>query len=235
MSRLVTLLACLLLAPLSLAASLRQEPVRLDSGQGELYGSLLLPISAKPLPVALIIAGSGPTDRNGNGPEARPDTLRKLAQGLARQGIASLRYDKRGVAASLAATPDERDLSVPRYVDDAQAWARRLADDPRFSQVILIGHSEGALIASLAARDAPVSGLVSLAGSGRPLDLLLREQLQGKLPPELLASSYWLLDELLAGRTHAQVPAPLMTLFRPSVLHATLSLHSFTHRQPLNL
>ena len=100
----------------------------------------------------LIIAGSGPTDRDGNNPaDGHNDSLKKLAQNLARHGIASLRYDKRGVAASRTATPDERDLSVERYVADAEGWAGLLRDDPRFDRLILIGHSEGALIASLAA------------------------------------------------------------------------------------
>lgn len=95
--------------------SVLQRPVSLDTGQGTLYGSLLLPRSQTPPPVVLIIAGSGPTDRDGNNPATgRIDILRRLALQLAAQGIASVRYDKRGVAASLAATPDERDLSVER-------------------------------------------------------------------------------------------------------------------------
>lgn len=138
------LLSLTLIAGLAQAATTRQQPVSLTTDQGTLHGSLLLPQSDKPLPVALLIAGSGPTDRNGNNPEGgHNDALKKLAQVLARNGIASLRYDKRGVAASRSATPDERDLSVERYVADASGWLRQLKDDPRFDRVILIGHSEG--------------------------------------------------------------------------------------------
>ena len=124
----------------------------LDTGTGELFGSLLLPKSDNPVPVVLIISGSGPTDRDGNNPDGgRNDSLKRLAWVLAKHNIASVRYDKRGVAASLAATPDERNLTVEAYVADAEAWGRKLKTDPRFGQLILLGHSEGALIASLAA------------------------------------------------------------------------------------
>ncbi|MDN5510177.1 MAG: alpha/beta hydrolase, partial [Pseudomonas sp.] len=96
-----------------------QPPISLDTGSGQLFGSLLLPQSDKPVPVVLIIAGSGPTDRDGNNPASgRIDNLKRLALLLANEHIASVRYDKRGVAASQPATPDERDLSVERYVAD---------------------------------------------------------------------------------------------------------------------
>jgi len=95
------LLSLTLITGLAQASTTRQLPISLDTDQGTLYGSLLLPQSDKPVPVALLIAGSGPTDRDGNNPEGgHNDALKKLAQVLARNGIASLRYDKRGVAAS---------------------------------------------------------------------------------------------------------------------------------------
>ncbi len=87
----------------------------------------MMPRSDKPVPVVLIIAGSGPTDRDGNNPEGgRNDSMKRLAVILATHNIASVRYDKRGVAASKAVTPDERNLSVERYVADVQLWARAL-------------------------------------------------------------------------------------------------------------
>ena len=106
-------------------ATVLQRPISLDTGTGELFGSLLLPKSDDPVPVVLIISGSGPTDRDGNNTDGgRNDSLKRLAWVLAKHNIASVRYDKRGVAASLAATPDERNLSVEAYVADAEAWGR---------------------------------------------------------------------------------------------------------------
>ncbi|WP_312928846.1 alpha/beta hydrolase [Stutzerimonas nitrititolerans] len=222
--RLLLILLLAMTSPFAQSMTLLNQTPALEVPDGRLHGSLLLPKSDRPLPVALLIAGSGPTDRNGNNPMGHNDSLKRLAQGLAKQGIASLRYDKRGVGKSLALAPDERDLSVETYVADAAAWIEKLQGDPHFSSVILIGHSEGALIASLAAARQPVAALITLAGSGRPIDDVLREQLQGRLPPALLASSHYLIDELRAGRTHQPVPEALEVLFRPSVQPYLISL-----------
>jgi len=206
-------------------ATVLQRPITLDTGTGELFGSLLLPKSATPVPVVLIISGSGPTDRDGNNPEGgRNDSLKRLAWVLAKHNIASVRYDKRGVAASLAATPDERNLSVEAYVADTEAWGRKLKADPRFSQLILLGHSEGALIASLAAPSIDAAAVISMSGSARPIDQVLRQQLSNRLPPPLMQRSNELLDSLKAGKTDDNVPPPLQVIFRPSVQPYLISL-----------
>lgn len=206
-------------------ATVLQRPISLDTGNGELFGSLLLPKSDTPVPVVLIISGSGPTDRDGNNPEGgRNDSLKRLAWVLAKHNIASVRYDKRGVAASLAATPDERNLSVEAYVADAVAWSHKLAADPRLGPLILLGHSEGALIASLAAPQANAAAVISLSGSARPIDQVLRQQLSNRLPPPLMLRSNELLDSLKAGRLDDNVPAQLQVIFRPSVQPYLISL-----------
>lgn len=216
-----------LLASLAQAApqSVLQRPIELDTGSGVLRGTLLRPKTDLPVPVALIIAGSGPTDRDGNNPlGGRNDSLKKLAQLLARNGIASVRYDKRGIAGSRDAGTDERQLSIELYTRDAVAWGQLLKQDARFSQLVLIGHSEGALIASLAAEAAGADALISIAGSARPIDQLLRDQLQSRLPPPLLSQSEALLTSLRAGQQVAEVPQPLEVLFRPSVQPYLISL-----------
>ncbi|WP_338801242.1 alpha/beta fold hydrolase [Pseudomonas sp. RSB 5.4] len=206
-------------------ATVLQRPISLETGSGELFGSLLLPKSDNPVPVVLILAGSGPTDRDGNNPDGgRNDSLKRLAWVLAKHNIASVRYDKRGVAASLAATPDERNLSVEAYVNDAVAWSQKLKSDPRFGPLILLGHSEGALIATLAAPRADAAALISLSGSARPVDQVIREQLARSLPPPLMLRSNEILDSLKAGRTDDNVPAPLQAIFRPSVQPYLISL-----------
>jgi len=206
-------------------ATVLQRPITLDTGTGELFGSLLLPKSDNPVPVVLIISGSGPTDRDGNNPDGgRNDSLKRLAWVLAKHNIASVRYDKRGVAASLAAAPDERNLSVEGYVADTEAWGRKLKTDPRFSQLILLGHSEGALIASLAAPSVDAAAVISMSGSARPIDQVLREQLGNRLPPPLVLRSNQLLDSLKAGKTDDNVPPQLQVIFRPSVQPYLISL-----------
>lgn len=205
--------------------SVLQRPISVQTGNGTLYGTLLLPRANTPVPVVLLIAGSGPTDRNGNNPEGgRNDSLKQLAITLARHNIASVRYDKRGVAASKAATPDERDLSVEGYVADVVAWSRLLKADSRLGPLILLGHSEGALMASLAAGQAGAGAVIVVGGTGRPVDQVLREQLNDRLPSELAQRSQQLLDSLKAGRIDLQVPAELMVVFRPSVQPYLISL-----------
>lgn len=216
-----------LIAGLAHAAtpSVLQRPIVLQTATGELSGTLLLPKSATPVPVVLIIAGSGPTDRDGNNPEGgRNDSMKRLARILAKHNIASVRYDKRGVAASKAATPDERNLSIEAYVADAEAWGQKLKADPRMGQLILLGHSEGALVASLAAEKAGAAAVISVAGTGRPVDEVLREQLQYRLPPPLLERSNQLIDAIKAGKTDNNVPAELEIVFRPSVQPYLISL-----------
>ncbi|WP_095155547.1 alpha/beta hydrolase [Pseudomonas sp. Irchel 3E13] len=226
MSRLAVLLL-LIVSGLAQAAApaVFQRPVSLDTGQGILHGSLLLPRGEAPPPVVLIIAGSGPTDRDGNNPAVgRIDILKRLALQLAAQGIASVRYDKRGVAESLAATPDERQLSVERYVADAVAWSHKIKADPRFGPLILLGHSEGALIASLAAEPGGASAVIALAGSGRPVDQVLREQLAERLPPAQLKQAQQVIDQLKAGQPSSDVPPALANTLRPSVQPYLISL-----------
>ncbi|MEN0107316.1 MAG: alpha/beta fold hydrolase [Pseudomonas sp.] len=222
----VVLLFCLLPTLASAQAfSVLQRPISLLTANGELFGTLLRPKTDQPVPVVLLIAGSGPTDRNGNNPEGgNNDSLKLLAQTLARHGIASVRYDKRGIAASRPATPDERDLSVEQYVQDAVGWGRQLKADPRFSTLTLVGHSEGALIATLAAPAAGADGVVSMGGSGRPVDQVLKEQLREHLPAPLLPQSLWLIEQLKSGKTVAAVPPDLQVLFRPSVQPYLISL-----------
>jgi alpha/beta superfamily hydrolase len=88
-------------------AAVRETPILLQTASGSIEGTLTLPEKNTPIPVALIIAGSGPTDRNGNNPTMHNGSLRMLADSLAKYGIASVRYDKRGVGASAAALKAE--------------------------------------------------------------------------------------------------------------------------------
>ncbi|MCQ9787710.1 hypothetical protein LM237_22895 [Pseudomonas aeruginosa] len=166
MPRALLALFCLL-ASLAHAApnSILHRPYDLDTGHGVLRGSLLLPRSAVPPPVVLLVAGSGPTDRDGNNPFGGNNRyLLRLAEALAERGIASVRYDKRGVARSLAAAPREEDLSVG--VADAEALQRAKPD----SQLVLIDGMNHIL------RIAPSTGLQQLSAYNDP-NLPLARQL----------------------------------------------------------
>ncbi|HRH19362.1 MAG TPA: alpha/beta fold hydrolase [Brevundimonas sp.] len=191
--------------------------VTLASEPTALAGTL---IDAGPgAPAALIIAGSGPTDRDGNSPIGIvASTYRLLAEGLAAEGISTLRYDKRGVAASAPAALAESDLRFDTMVRDAGAWAGRLREETGQACVWLIGHSEGALIAQAVAAEnqTGICGLVLLSGAGRPAAVVLREQLRATTPEPYLSQAITVIDELDAGRT-VDCPPILAALCRASV------------------
>jgi fermentation-respiration switch protein FrsA (DUF1100 family) len=196
------------------------EPVVLDTPTGKLYGTLELPAQGRaPYPVVLIISGSGPTDREGNSqviPGAN-NSLKYLAEGLAAQGIASLRYDKRGVASSVMAAKSEADLRFDTYIEDAMSWGGRLRGDKRFSTLVIAGHSEGSLIGMVAAERLGAEGYVSIAGAGRRADVVVLEQIKPQLSPELYAKTEAVFKSLSEGKTTDDVPEGLAALFRPSV------------------
>lgn len=202
------------------AQSTTDTPIDLATPTGVIHGSLRMPESRGKVPVVLIIAGSGPTDRNGNGgPQLQGNTYRMLADALAARGIATVRYDKRGIAASRAAGPSEIDMRFETGVADAAGWIEKLRNDARFTSVIVAGHSEGSLVGMLAARQARADGFVSIAGISSRLSDVLREQMRPQLAalPALAETNESILKSLEAGKTVADVPQILAALYRPSV------------------
>jgi hypothetical protein len=186
---------------------------------GTLYGTELIPEGGAKVPVVLLHSGSGPTDRDGNSEAASllNNSLRMLAESLAQQGIATVRYDKRGVASSSGLVKDESDLRLDSYIDDAVVWMRQLRADQRFSRVVMAGHSEGALIALVACQRAKADACVSISGAGHPLAEILREQIKPKLPAALAGANERILVALEQGKQVDDVPPELMMLYRPSV------------------
>lgn len=195
-----------------------ETAVALPAQPAPILGTMLTP-EGETRAAAVIIAGSGPTDRDGNSLQlgVNAGTYRLLAEGLAAQGITTVRYDKRGVGASVAASLPESELRFTMLVDDARAWATETARLTGKPCIWLIGHSEGSLIALAAAQgNETVCGVVSLSGAGRSAPALLREQLQAGLPEPLLGQALHAIDELAAGRMTDSVPG-LESLFRTSV------------------
>ena len=217
---LVIVTGLVLLATSSIGAAAPSEQAILQPIHGgTLYGTLTLPKGKGPFPVALIVAGSGPTDRDGNSPMLRSDTYKLLAASLAQSGIASVRYDKRGIGQSSMPGLSEADLRFGMFVDDAVAWAERLRGDARFSRVSVVGHSEGVLIATLAAqRSTSVAFVVSLEGAGYEAGDVLASQLRANpANAPILNESLAAIAALKSGNNVASVSPILWPLFRPSV------------------
>ncbi|MFJ7666219.1 alpha/beta hydrolase [Lysinibacillus sp. NPDC097195] len=174
--------------------------------------------SKEPSPVVLLIAGSGPTDKNGNSTvTGKNNSLKMLAEGLAQEGIASVRYDKRGIGDNMSLLTKEEDITIDQYVDDAVQVVNALTANKAFSSVHIIGHSEGSLVGMLAAQQVDVASFVSIAGVGRTADTLLLEQLSGQLTPAQTAEATKILAALKKGEQVQNVSPELQALFRPSV------------------
>jgi len=195
-------------------AGVTERPYTFQSGALELAGTLTVPDGVERPPIAIIIAGSGPTDRNGNsGARLRTNTYAQLAWGLAQHGIASLRYDKRVLPATKGSIvlPD---MTFDDFVSDAAAAANAVRGD--YSKVFLIGHSEGGSIAIDAAADGlPVDGLVLISTPGRDMKTLLHEQLSRQLDPATLTQFDSALARYLRGEDPGELPAGLRPLVLP--------------------
>ena len=191
-----------------------EKKMILQTKTGEILGTLTTPEKFTKIPVALIIAGSGPTDRDGNNPVMKNNSLKMLSTELVKQGIATLRYDKRGIAESQASGKSEKDLRFEDYVNDAKEWIKLLKQDKRFSKIIIIGHSEGSLIGMIAGITA--DKYISIAGPGQSADKILKEQLQAQ-PKIVTDIALPIIDSLAKGLKVVNVDPMLVSLFRASV------------------
>ena len=211
-------LAVIWIAAVALAAAGAPHARELEAPGplGPLRGAYL--DAGKGAAAVLIIPGSGPTNRDGNGPLVRTDAYKMLAEALRAEGISSLRIDKRGMFRSAAAIKDPNAVTIAAYASDVRAWGavlRRVSGQPC---VWIAGHSEGGLVALKAVeKPAGVCGVILLTAPGRPLGALLREQLAANpLNLLILPHAYWALAQLEAGRMvdPAALPAAIRPLFR---------------------
>jgi alpha-beta hydrolase superfamily lysophospholipase len=211
-------LAALATAALAMAAQAAETEVEINGGAAPLKGSLLMPDGDGTVTAVLVLPGSGPTDRNGNSSGGlNTDAYKLVAVELAKQGIASLRIDKRGIAASTNAAAKEENLRFETYIDDAVSWIAFLKQQKRVGRIVVLGHSEGALIGSIAAQRPGVDAFVSLSGAGFRAGEILRRQLGPQLTSDLKTRAFTAIAELEAGRLVPNAPPELAALFRPSV------------------
>ncbi|AXH96271.1 alpha/beta hydrolase [Ornithinimicrobium avium] len=173
-------------------ASRRTADVTFTSAGLGLRGTVVLPGEARDgttWPAALILPGSGPIDRDGDHRRMPLGISRALAESLADHGIASLRYDKRGTGSSQG---EWLRTGLLDNVDDARAALQLLAEQPGVDpqRIVVVGHSEGAILATYLGADPRVAGLVLLSGTATPGKELLAwqtRQLADSLPRPLRA------------------------------------------------
>lgn len=196
-------------------------PIEAAGPKGLLAGTLLSPPGTLG-PVALIIPGSGPTDRDGNNPfGVRAASYRLLAEGLFHQGITTVRIDKRGMFGSASAVSDPNAVTIADYVVDTEAWVNAIRATTGAPCVWLIGHSEGGLVALAAAQEVKnLCGLVLVAAAGRPLGDVVKSQLRANpANAPLIGAADAAIDRLASGQKVdvSALPPPLLPLFNPVV------------------
>jgi uncharacterized protein len=211
------------------SASAEEAKIRV----GAIDAVLAVPADVEQPPVALLIAGSGSTDHDGNGPQIKPATLKKLAEQLAARKIATLRYDKRGAGGWKPEFGRPEDFRFKDYVDDAAALVGYLRSTGKFSRVILVGHSEGGLVAILAARRVPVDRLVLLTTAARRQGNLLKAQLEKTLSPDMLKPIAKAIDDIMSGQI-VDPPPPGLAI-PPSMQPGIASAFSEDPIDPLKL
>ncbi|RDY69945.1 alpha/beta fold hydrolase [Halobacillus trueperi] len=206
----------------------------IETSTGKLYGELLVPEKEESYPVALIIPGSGPTDRNGNSQGAgNNDSLKLLAESLADKGVASLRYDKRGAGKNINAVTGNSEMRFEVFIDDAKQWLETLEDDKRFTNIAVIGHSQGSLVGMMASGAETTEAFISLAGAGQTIDHVLEKQLGDSLPEDLFKESQTILGKMREGETVPDVSQALQGVFSPDVQPFLLSWMAYDPAEQL--
>ena len=188
-----------------------------NTATGRICGTLTMPDGVSKPPVVLLIAGSGPTDRAGNNNIGlNTNSYKMIADSLQKAGIACVRYDKRGVGESMGVLKNEADLRFEDMISDAQGLVKMLKQDPRFSKVIVMGHSEGSLIGMIVAAREKTAGYISVSGIAERIDVIVEKQFTAN-SPVLGEESKIIMDSLVKGYIVKNVDSDLMVLFHPSV------------------
>ena len=173
-------------------------------------GTLLTPNDNDKPDLAIIIAGSGPTNRNGNQNFVKNNSLKKLALGLTENGIATFRYDKRIVKQILKNNVD-KDMMFDDFVTDASAVLDYFIKKNHYSNIYVIGHSQGSLVGMLSAQD-KADGFISLAGAGNNIGDVLIEQITNTAPI-FAEDTKRVVNSLKEGKTTTDFPVALSSVF----------------------
>jgi pimeloyl-ACP methyl ester carboxylesterase len=237
----IAFLSFLVLLTLKAAAQtpadvISETPINYKNLSGSISGTLAMPknVSGK-IPVVIIIGDYGTTDRNGNDPQTdvNDNSYKLLAEGLGKNGIASLRYDKRMVGESKTSNkPDE--LRFDDYVDDAVGLIGMLNDDQRFSKIIILGHGEGFLVGMLASRDQPVKGIISVNSTSEQGDKFITGQMKSK-PSYMQDEFKTLIDSMRKGKTIDNIDLALYFIASPAKQRFLMSYFRYVPTRVLKI
>lgn len=178
-------------------------------------GTILVPDGVEDPPIAIIIAGSGPTDRNGNQQMMNNNSLKYLAEGLSKRGIATFRYDKRILKQMKDRTLNEETIRFDDFIEDATETVKYFKRSQAFSKIYVVGHSQGSLVGMIAAQNG-ADGFVSLAGAGQEIDDVIVDQLE-KQAPGLKDNARQAFDDMRANGVALQYSPGLASIFRKQI------------------
>jgi alpha/beta superfamily hydrolase len=209
---------CVLLVLIFITSQIKSQSFKTDSISinSIINGTLLIPSQKKKTPLAIIIQGSGPTDRDGNQSNLKNNSLKFLVEGLYKNNIATFRYDKRLVKLIIEGKFNESDIDFNDFIDDSKAVSNYFKNDNRFSEIIIIGHSQGSLVGMIAAQENHISKYISIAGAGQEIDDVIVNQLE-KQSPALKDNARQSFDDLRVNGVSQNYSPQLATIFRPSL------------------
>lgn len=189
-------------------------------------GSLLTPVNNEKPSLFIILGDSGPTDRNGNQNFQKNNNLKKLAESLSNNGLATFRYDKRIVKQIRKGNVD-KNISFNDFVLDAVSTITYFKEKESYKNIYIIGYGQGSLVGMLAANE-NVSGFVSIAGSGKSIDSVILEQIKQTVPG-LFEHSKNAFLKLKEGKTTTNYPPALESIFSLNNQHF---MSSWMQHQP---
>lgn len=173
-------------------------------------GTLLTPNALDKPILAIIIAGSGPTDRNGNQNFLKSNNLKKLAERLSNNNIATFRYDKR-IVKQIKNGNIDKNIMFDDFVTDAISVIEYFKETKAYSKIYVIGHSQGSLVGMLAAKDR-ADGFISIAGAGQSIDHVIIDQIQ-KTAQMYTEDTKRVFDMMRQGKTTPDYPQALSSIF----------------------
>lgn len=198
----------------------------------EIEGTILLPENIERPPLAILIGGSGPVDRDGNQPMVKNNSLKLLAEGLVKKGIATFRYDKRIVKQLQKGVFTEENIRFEDFIRDAIDVIDYFKRSNAFSKLVVVGHSQGSLVGMVASYD-KADAFVSIAGAGQEIDDVIVDQLE-KQAPGLKDNARSAFDDLRANGIAVQYSPGLASIFRASLQPFLISWMKYNPQEELS-
>jgi len=196
-----------------------------------IHGTLLESADSNSV-LSIIISGSGPTDRDGNSTYIKSDYLKMLAEGLFENGISSYRYDKRGVGNSIGKIKSGDEVKFSDFINDAISIINHFRGTNKFKKVVVIGHSEGALIGMIASR-LIADSFISISGAGEDYLTLIQRQLSIQ-PPYVKSMSDPVIEKLKNKELVDSVPPLLNSLFNKTVQKYLIDASSYDPKEEIS-